>query len=349
MKQLVWNFLTTNYTFDASAKTVTITNRPDTLVLEDLLAIVNTTDQIIIYQPNKTIKGATLVWSVFTLEYDTTAMDDLDNLMILIDVDDKYTNTNEIPLTTPNSVYKSPSDFIATYTSSTTITLSALPFVIEDNSQLVYIKYIPIWWSAAWVIVSWQNWATITNLAWVLTVNWAGTPFASWDVYEVWINAQKKAYDKGLDLDKVSIEAQDPWSKRSDAESLVSVAQNLTSWFVDVGREIQTKWYKYARFWLTLDGNDSRDVQVKLLWKHTSWWTEEYSYDPNKWAIRASTISSDDDYRSLDWTVSASLDDLFLIEVELDNAMPYLQLQVKAWTVWATAWQIDALYITKWY
>lgn len=349
MKQLVWNFLTTNYTFNATAKTVTITNRPDTLVLEDFLAIVSVKDNIILYQPNKSTKWWVLVWNVLTLTYDTTAMSDTDNLMILIDVDEKYSNVFEIPLSTPNAVYKSPFDFSAVFTTSTTITLSVLPFTIQDSSQIVYIKYISVWWSLSWVLVSWQNWVTITNVGNVLTVNWWWTPFASWDTYEVWINWQKKAYDNNRDVNKTSIEAQDQWSKRTDAEKLVTVAQNLTAWFVDAWSEISTRWFKYARFWVTLDGNDSRDVQIKLLWKHESQWVEEYSYDPQKWTIRQSTIPTDGSYRILTWTTISSLDDLFLIEVELENAMPYLQLQVKAWTVWIIAWQIDALYITKWY
>jgi hypothetical protein len=45
-----------------------------------------------------------------------------------------------------------------------------------------------------------------------LTVNGAGTPFASGDVYEVGINAQKKAYDSTLDVTKTS-EQSPLWSR----------------------------------------------------------------------------------------------------------------------------------------
>ena len=94
MKQLVWNFWNSSYTFDASAGTLTINQRPKTLTLESLLAVVNTTDQEIIYQPNKSTKGATLSWDVFTLEWDTTAMNNTDKLMVLIDTDDVAYDAN---------------------------------------------------------------------------------------------------------------------------------------------------------------------------------------------------------------------------------------------------------------
>lgn len=73
--------LVTNYTFDASARTVTFSDY-DALVLERVLLITNVTDGVIIYQFNAPAKGGTVATSVLTLEYDTTSMSDTDDLQI---------------------------------------------------------------------------------------------------------------------------------------------------------------------------------------------------------------------------------------------------------------------------
>lgn len=73
-----------NYTFDASAKTITLLGL-SAVSLAGMKIITNITDGIIIYQFNSPTKGGTLAGNVLTLEYDTTAMDDADTLMILYD------------------------------------------------------------------------------------------------------------------------------------------------------------------------------------------------------------------------------------------------------------------------
>jgi len=70
-----------NYTFDASAKTVTFTDI-NPILLEAVLLVVNVTDQIIIYNFADPAKGGTVATNVLTLEFDTTSMDDTDKLLI---------------------------------------------------------------------------------------------------------------------------------------------------------------------------------------------------------------------------------------------------------------------------
>lgn len=67
-----------DYTFDASAKTITFT---DTIVEANLEVIINSTDGIIIYNSILSAQG-TLVGKVLTLTYDTTSMSDSDVLQI---------------------------------------------------------------------------------------------------------------------------------------------------------------------------------------------------------------------------------------------------------------------------
>lgn len=71
----------TNYTFDASAKTITFNDiQPD---LKRINLITNlTSNHTVIYQFQKDSKGGTLASNVLTLTYDTTSMSDTDELKI---------------------------------------------------------------------------------------------------------------------------------------------------------------------------------------------------------------------------------------------------------------------------
>jgi len=195
MKQLIWVNIG-SYAFDKTAKTVTISGITDTIRLEWLYAIVNTNTNTIIYQPNKVGKGATLAWYVFTLDYDTSAMTNTDELMIIMDLPES-SNVASTAVTSPNAEYKSPFDFTAVFTSGTTITLSVLPISITDNSQISYIKVVP----ASWESKIWQNGinCTLRISGSVVTIyNYTGTPFVTWDVYEVGINGAMKAFELNL-------------------------------------------------------------------------------------------------------------------------------------------------------
>jgi len=71
--------LRTDYVFDASEGTVTFT---DTVAEDKIEAIINSTDEIIIYSSTSSVNTGTLVGKVFTLAYDTSSMSDDDNLQI---------------------------------------------------------------------------------------------------------------------------------------------------------------------------------------------------------------------------------------------------------------------------
>lgn len=79
MKKLI-----TNYTFNAAAKTITFTDY-GSITLEAVLLITNVTDNIIIYNFAAVGKGGTVATNVLTLDYDTTSMDNADDLQIFYD------------------------------------------------------------------------------------------------------------------------------------------------------------------------------------------------------------------------------------------------------------------------
>jgi hypothetical protein len=73
-----------NYTFNKTARTVTITGQTP-ISIEGLKLITNLVAGVIIYQFNAPLKGGTVASNVITLEYDTSAMSNTDALMIIYD------------------------------------------------------------------------------------------------------------------------------------------------------------------------------------------------------------------------------------------------------------------------
>lgn len=82
-----------DYTFNPSAKQITINDYP-TLKLEQLLLITNVTDNLMIYSFADQTLGGTLENGVLTLNANTTAMSATDSLQIFIEVsDEEYRDT----------------------------------------------------------------------------------------------------------------------------------------------------------------------------------------------------------------------------------------------------------------
>ena len=71
--------LRTDYVFDASEGTITFT---DSVVESNIETIINSTDEIIIYHANSATLTGSLTGQVFTLDYDTSSMSDVDNIQI---------------------------------------------------------------------------------------------------------------------------------------------------------------------------------------------------------------------------------------------------------------------------
>jgi hypothetical protein len=224
--------------------------------------------------------------------------------------------------------YTSPANFTATYTSSTTLTLSALSgFSITDSSQLVYIKVIPSPGDAA-IYVNGSDGVTMTVSSNVVTIAGAGTPFASGDLYEVGINAMPFELDASTQSIKSS-SLTNVWNQYTDAEELVD-AQDLTDSYADFGAEIDMRGYTHLSVYIITDVNDSENVTLKLLGKHTSAGTDEYELDGGTTQAL--------------WTTGAS-DSKLHYEFNVKGT-PFVQLQAIAGTVGGTAGDLS-ISITK--
>lgn len=86
---MVRRFDNSEYTFDASLKTVTIT-AINPIDLAAFALIVNPVDGIIIFNPRDPTKTGSVATNVLTLTFDTTSMSDSDDLLVLYD-DPAYT------------------------------------------------------------------------------------------------------------------------------------------------------------------------------------------------------------------------------------------------------------------
>lgn len=125
------------------------------------------------------------------------------------------------------------------------------------------------------------------------------------------------------------------YGKTSDSIALISVAQNLTANWVDLGGEISTANVQHIGVYINLDINDSNNARVRLLAKHTSAGADEYTLPIR--TVSASVVSVEGEY--IEFNVDA--DQKVILEFTLDGVVPFCQIQVQAGTVGATAGQID--------
>lgn len=336
MKKLVGHDIGT-YTFDKTAKTVTLSGIPP-ITLEQILLITNTTSNTIIYNFAVSGLGGTYVpgTGVLTLAFNTGSMNNTDNLQIFIDV----TTNGAVPLL---AEYKSPDDFTAAYTSSSTITVSNLPFTVTDSSQIRYIKQITTT-NLSNVYFNGYNGCTmqIVPSTGVITIYGVGTPFLSGDVYEVGFSGVLKAYDATLDITK-TIDQSPTWTRRTDVESLLSSAYTLTTSFANLGPVVDCRGYETIAFFIKCTVQQSTNIQFKLLAYHTYGGSEAWSIPIELVSSGLDTISTE----IVKFPDSANF--LYILKAKVDNVIPYLQAQVMMGTDGGTDGTIDTFYVTKGY
>jgi hypothetical protein len=87
MKKLLGTDLTGSYAFNPGAKTITFAGLGQSIDLQNILLITNTTANTIIYNFADSTSGAvSFTNNVLTLDYDTTSMSSTDKLQIYVDV-----------------------------------------------------------------------------------------------------------------------------------------------------------------------------------------------------------------------------------------------------------------------
>lgn len=172
---------------------------------------------------------------------------------------------------TPTAEYISPSDFTAAYTSSSTITLTGVPFSIVGNQQIEYINVANTVTNTTSIYISGANGYAFVYSSGVITayLNGALAPiFTVNDVYEVGVNSQKKAYDASLDVLKTT--NQSPDSAKYVLDSLVATT-NLTT--------ASNPYYYPSSTGMSMDGFKHMSLTGQLIDAGTATLTVEISDD----------------------------------------------------------------------
>lgn len=174
--------------------------------------------------------------------------------------------------------------------------------------------------------------ATYISGSEVLTVNTTGTNRVA-----VYISGSEETY---------------LFNQKAGPTALVTASEFtvLTASYQDVGTEVSMVGYKYASYFVNLDISSSLDVRFKVLAKHTSAGINEYELDDS--AVKITTPNT---YYGLSGSVSvrafelnSNIDQDFVIKVQTDNNIPYLQLMATAISQSSTTpGRIESCYVVK--
>lgn len=126
-----------------------------------------------------------------------------------------------------------------------------------------------------------------------------------------------------------------------EREVVIDSAQDLTASWVDLGSEINMHGFNSMAIWAVLDINNSNNARIRALAKLDSAGAREYQLVIK--TVGTSDVAIEGHY--FEWNVDADMNTL--IQVDTDGLVPYVQLQVQAGTVGATAGQIDHCEVSK--
>lgn len=116
--------------------------------------------------------------------------------------------------------YKSPADFTVTYTSASTVTLTGVPFTITTGMQVSYIKVRNSSTNLTNVYVNGAGGYAFAHSSGVVTAYKDGVAvsiFTTYDMYEMGVNGQVKAYDSTTDVTKTINQSPDRASYVQDS------------------------------------------------------------------------------------------------------------------------------------
>lgn len=119
-------------------------------------------------------------------------------------------------------------------------------------------------------------------------------------------------------------------------EELITTAQDLTSSWANLGKPISMANYRKLGLWLDVNINNSTGVLFRALpLKSLDSTATVYNF-PIKW-VSSSKVAIDDE----NFELTNNADQKLLVAMETDYLVPYVQIQVMATVVGATAGQID--------
>jgi len=135
------------------------------------------------------------IWNMVFSDPDATPASGDESIKTTAQSGSGVDGSSDVLVTAQGAEYTSPNDFTAAFTSGNTITLSSLLISITDDSQIAYIKVVPVATASPTALfVNGAGGVSLRESADVITIYGAGTaPFVTGDVYEVGLNGKKDA------------------------------------------------------------------------------------------------------------------------------------------------------------
>ena len=132
-----------------------------------------------------------------------------------------------------------------------------------------------------------------------------------------------------------------PGDLRGPEEIVAAAApQNLTAAWVDLGDELFVQGAEWIALWIVLDINDSQNARVRLLAKREADGANEYSLPIR--TVAAAVVLIEPEIKEFNTDVDQSI----ALSWRLDKSVSWVQFQVQAGVVGATAGQIDLAHVT---
>jgi hypothetical protein len=124
--------------------------------------------------------------------------------------------------------------------------------------------------------------------------------------------------------------------------SLIDSAQDLTASWVDLGDPVNTNTMENVGLWLNVDINNSLNARVRALAQKTKTGGTGDEYVMPIRVVTASDVKVEPEYIEF----NNDADQLMILAVGTDRLIPFIQFQVQAGTVGATAGQIDTAHVS---
>ena len=126
-------------------------------------------------------------------------------------------------------------------------------------------------------------------------------------------------------------------------QPVIATAQTLTAGFVDLGDEIDVKGFTSVGIFLDVNINDSLDLQIRIIGRTESGGADDYLLNINSTSFTSAKIR----YKTGFLELENDADQKIIIEIPTGNLIPFIQLQVKAGTLGASAGIITKALVSK--
>jgi hypothetical protein len=144
-----------------------------------------------------------------------------------------------------------------------------------------------------------------------------------------------------VSLGVMKVTNQNPeWSRYTDPEALIASAQTITTTWTDAGPEVDSYGYNYIAPWIKVTKQNSTGIQFRALAKHTYAGSEEYD-------LPIQIVSSTQVDITSEVNQIPDANGLYILKVQTDKVIPYLQFQIKSTVSGSTSATLDTFYVTK--